>query len=60
MEKGKPQERTITEQLNDVIDKVCSGYCKYPEICRARTKDPEAAEDLLYSEYCENCPFNRI
>jgi len=56
----KEQEKTITEQLNEIVDKFCEDYCKYPDICMAKTKDPEAADDLLYTEYCETCPFSRI
>ena len=56
----EPQEKTIYEQLNEIVEEFCDKYCKYPDICLAERKDPDAAEDLLYEKYCGGCPMNRI
>lgn len=53
-------ERTIRDQLDDIVDKICDQYCKYPEIAKSEVKDAEAAYDHLYRKYCEECPLNRI
>ena len=42
------------------VEEFCDKYCKYPDICLAERKDPDAAEDLLYEKYCGGCPMNRI
>ena len=52
--------KTVTEILDEIEKEICDNYCKYPDVCRAEVKDPDAAEDLLYGRYCEKCPFNRI
>ena len=57
--KEPKKEKTISEQMNEIINEFCDSYCKYPEFCRTQKKDPDEAEDLLYLEYCANCPMNR-
>ena len=57
----KQQEKTITQLLQEIADDFCENYCKYPDVCMSERKDPDEAEDLLYSEYCNKaCPFNRL
>lgn len=57
---GKPKEpgeKSITQQMNEIINEICDNYCKYPEACMSEREDPEDAEDLLYMTYCEKCPL---
>ena len=52
--------KTVTEILGDIEQEICDSYCKYPEIAKAETDDPDLAADLLYDKYCAKCPFNKI
>ena len=52
---GKP--KTIHEQLCAVSEEICDNYCKYPDICLAKEKDPDLAQDMLIDEYCSKCPM---
>lgn len=59
-EKGEQKEKTVTELLQGIADEICENYCKYPEKCAAEKSDPDEAEDLLYLNYCTNCPMSRV
>ena len=52
--------KTISEQMNDIVNEICDRYCKYPEIAKMETDDPDLVDDLLYGKYCGSCPLNRI
>ena len=52
--------KTISAQMNDIANEICERYCKYPEIAKTETDDPDLAEDLLYDKYCGSCPLSRI
>lgn len=52
--------KTVTEILGDIEQEICERYCKYPEIAKTETDDPDLAEDLLYDKYCGSCPLSRI
>ena len=44
------------EHIEDIAKDMCEHYCKYPDIF-----DSEAEGiDLSESEYCQNCPLNRL
>lgn len=44
------------EHIEDVAKDMCENYCKYPD-----TFDSELEGiDLSESEYCYNCPLNRL
>ena len=44
------------EHIEDVAKDMCEHYCKYPD-----TFDSELEGiDLSESEYCTNCPLNRL
>lgn len=36
--------------IDDVIEEMCDGYCKYPMICTQEKLD----------EHCDNCPLNEL
>ena len=52
--------RTISEQMDDIANEICERYCKYPEIAKTETDDPDLADDLLYDKYCANCPLSKL
>ena len=54
-----PEAVTVTGILREVVDAICDGYCKYPEICIKEYGEDEA-EDWLYDKYCAGCPMNRL
>ncbi|MEE1048208.1 MAG: hypothetical protein U0M60_12395 [Clostridia bacterium] len=47
-------EGTVTAILQEVIQKMCDEYCKYPEQYKGED------EDKLYEEKCDNCPLNLL
>lgn len=50
------QKKTARDIIQDVIDKMCTKYCKYPD-----TFDEELEGcELMDSEICKNCPLNDL
>lgn len=47
---------SITEKLEEVKDRICSEFCKYPY---ERDEEKEGCE-LCDSEVCANCPLNEL
>ena len=50
------ENRTITMILQDVVDEMCSKYCKWPSLWDEEAEGIELAE----SDICANCPLNRL
>ena len=51
--------QTITEILEDVKEKMCNDYCKYPNQPTPEGKD----EDWLFEDEespCVKCPLNQL
>ena len=48
--------KTITEQIQEIVDDICQHYCKYPDIWDEEAEGMELAE----SDHCMNCPLNRL
>lgn len=46
---------SITEIIDDVRERMCNEYCKYPY-----EWDEEKQGELSESEICENCPLNQL
>ena len=53
-------EIRLPDILADVVDRMCTEYCKYPELVRSQVKDIGEADDKLIDDYCEHCPLNRL
>ena len=53
-------ELSVTDIIEDVKQKICDDYCKFPDECLAKYSDLDIADDELYRQYCENCPLNRL
>ena len=55
------EEKTIIMQLNEIVDEICDNYCKYA--AQLLPKNPcdevDALEEMLYEQYCANCPLTR-
>ena len=47
--------KTISQQLESIVEEICDKYCKYPTIW-----DEETDGLLCDSEICSNCPLSRI
>ena len=58
-EKIPPEEwqkgRSVTEIIDEVRERMCKKYCKYPD-----DWDEETQGELSESEICEKCPLNRL
>ena len=54
---GKEQKMiTITEQLEEIKEQVCTQLCKWPNIW----DEEEEGMELVDSEHCKECPLNRL
>lgn len=48
--------KTIPQIMEEVVEKMCSEYCKWPDLW-----DEEAeGMELVESGICNNCPLNRL
>lgn len=45
MRKTNKSEMTITEQFEVIKEKMCGGYCKYPQVSLENIKDPDEAQE---------------
>lgn len=53
-EEKKTMDGLITrEQFEEIAEKICDKYCRYPEIW-----DEESDGELSESEVCRNCPLS--
>ena len=48
--------QSVSEIIEEVKDKMCRDFCKYPDIW---DEEAEGCE-LCNSEQCANCPLNRL
>ena len=47
---------SVTQIFEEIKESMCEDYCRYP-----REYDEEATGvELCDSEYCQNCPLNRL
>lgn len=53
---GRVKMKTISQQLEEVVNEICNHYCKYPDIWDEEKEGCELSE----SEVCTNCPLNRL
>lgn len=59
-EVNEQNDRTISEEFEDIKMQMCEHYCKYPKQYQMEHEDSEAAFDLMISEICAECPLNRL
>ncbi len=60
MRKTNKAEMTITEQIEVIKEKMCGGYCKYPDVAKEAIGDPDEAQEWLQDNFCNNCPLNEL
>lgn len=60
MRKTNKSDMTITEQFEVIKEKMCGGYCKYPQVSLENTKDPDEAQEWLEDNFCNTCPLNEL
>lgn len=61
------EDKTIRDQLDEIIGEICDHYCKYPAVsdmlASAEAADPAdmpaRAQEIL-DGYCQKCPLNKI
>ena len=60
--KTEEKKQTVHQIMIDVIDEICDKYCKYPDmmIGKSAEQEPDMLEDMLYEQYCVNCPVNKL
>ena len=54
MPKKVKKQKTISEQIQDIVEEMCSKYCVWP--LKWDNRDGE----LCDSDICANCPLNRL
>lgn len=52
--------RTITQQFEDIKERLCDGYCKFPEEALSTHDDPDDAMEWLMHVHCEHCPLMEL
>ena len=58
---GSPENGLkLVEFLEDVVEKICDGYCKFPEKYLGQYEDPDEATYRMYKEKCDDCPFRLL
>lgn len=56
------EQKTIHQQLQEIVDDICENYCKYPPayIGLHPGEDVDMIEDMMYQEICAKCPLLKI
>jgi len=49
-------EKTITNQIQEIAEDICNNYCKWPDLW----DEEKEGMELMDSEHCQNCPLNRL
>lgn len=62
MEELMKEHETVNAEMIicKVIDRMCSDYCKYPDLCMEQIRDPDTAEEYLFEHHCTDCPVNLL
>ena len=55
-------QKPITRILIEVVDEICDKYCKYQDMLLGENpgEDTDMLEDMLYEQYCANCPLTKL
>ena len=61
---------TISQMLEEISNEMCDKRCKFPAIYKVVNDEPDSFEGQMYgdligielceSDYCRNCPLNRL
>ena len=56
MRKKNIGDMTIMEQVNVIVEDICTNYCKYPN--QFDSDDPEQEQE--FNNICNNCPLGKF
>ena len=47
-------------EIEEITERICDSYCKYPELYLCYYHDPDEANENMMREKCEHCPLNEV
>lgn len=50
------KEKTIVQQMQDIVTEMCNHYCKWPE----QWDEEKEGFELAESDICLKCPLNKL
>ena len=53
-------DMTISEQFESIKERICDGYCKFPEMAKLAYGDTDEALERLMESYCNHCPLQEL
>lgn len=51
---------TVVETIEEVVEKICSDYCKFPEEYTKKYGDSDEGLNKMFEDHCDKCPLNRL
>lgn len=54
------KEAVRVADVEDVTEKICDGFCKWPDYYLSEYEDPNKANDMMERERCNGCPLNGL
>ena len=56
------KKESVHQIMIKVVNEICDNYCKWPDILVGKNpgEDEDMLEEMLYEQYCANCPMNRL
>ena len=56
------KKESVHQIMIKVVNEICDNYCKWPDILVGKNpgEDEDMLEEMLYEQYCANCPLNRL
>lgn len=49
-------DKTIVQQMQDIVEEMCDKFCKWPEKWDEEMEECELSESTI----CKNCPLNKL
>lgn len=49
------EEKTISQQIEEICSEICDKYCKYPAIY-----DEETTGETMIDAVCSKCPLGKL
>ena len=53
---GLSKDKTVASMMLEIVEDMCSNYCKWPH----EWDEEEKGMELCESEICANCPLGRL
>ncbi len=51
---------TVVEIIEEVVEKMCSDYCKFPEEYTKKYGGGYEGTKKMMEDHCDKCPLNRL